>query len=76
MEYNKNVGQVSTILTALTTKEADLLSQFDKIEEPEAQIDVASLKHLLVNKQDVAANKGKIKGRLPVKHSFVFCETL
>ena len=37
-EHNKYCGQVSTIMRALTSKDGDSLSHFDKIEESQAQI--------------------------------------
>ena len=33
IEHNKYLGQVSTIMEALTSKDGDLLSHFDKIDE-------------------------------------------
>ena len=60
IEHNKYVGQVSTFMRALTSKDGDILSHFDKIDESQAQIHNTSLEHLLIN-NDVAANKGKIE---------------
>ena len=76
MEHNKYVGQVSKIMTALTSNEGDLLSLFEKIDESEAQIENTLLKHLLINNHDVAANKGKIKRILILEHIFGFCRTI
>ena len=52
-------------MRALTSKDGDLLSNFDKIDESGAEIKHTSLNHHLNNNHDVAANKGKIKGQLP-----------
>ena len=60
-EHNKYVGQFSTIMPVLTSKGADLISHLDKIDESEAEINNTSLKHVLINNHDIAANKGKIK---------------
>ena len=76
MEHNKYVGQVSKIMTALTSNEGDLLSLFEKIDESEAQIENTSLKHLLIDNHDVAANKGKIKRILILELIFGFCRTI
>ena len=51
------------------------LSHFDKIDESQAQIEKLSLKHLLINNHDIAANKNKIKIQLPLENKFGFCET-
>ena len=74
IEHNKYVGQVSSIMRALTSTDGDLLSQFDKIDETEAEIENTSLHHHLINNHDLAANKGKIKGVLPLKNFFGFCK--
>ena len=76
VEHNKYVGQVSTIMRALTSKVGDLLSHFDKIEQSEAEIENTSLHHHLFNNDDLPANKGKIEGQLPLEHIFGFCRTL
>ena len=55
----------SVRLCVLTSIDGDLLSHFDKIDESQAEINNTSLKHLLVNKHDIAANQGKIIGHLP-----------
>ena len=63
IEHNIYLGQNSTITRALTGKNGDLLSHFDKILEPLAEIENTSLKQLFVNNHDVVAKKGKIKGQ-------------
>ena len=60
-------------MTALTSK--DFLSHFGKNDESEAGINNTSLKRLLVNNNEVAGNKGKIKGHVPLTHIFKFCRT-
>ena len=62
IEHNKYVGSVSTITRALRNKDGDLLQHIAKSDETAAQIDKTSLKHLLVNNQNKAANKSKIRG--------------
>ena len=75
IELNKDVGQISTVMRALTSKDGNILSHIDKIDEPQAEIHNTSLKHTLVNNNDVGANKGKSKGLLPLEHAFGFCRT-
>ena len=59
IEHNKYVGEVSTILRALTSKDGDLLAHFDKIDESESEIENTSLHHDLINNHDVDANNEK-----------------
>ena len=74
IEDIKYVGQVSTIMRLLTSKDSDLSSYFDK--NGEAVIDNNNpLKKILINNHAVEANKGKIKGHLPSEHIFGFCKT-
>ena len=74
IEDIKYVGQVSTILRLLTSKDGGLSSYFDK--NGEAVIDKNNpLKKVLFNNYAVDANKGKIKGHLALKHIFGFCKT-
>ena len=46
LEHNKFVGQVSTIMRTITSKDGDLLSKFDNINEgnEDADFDSTSLK--------------------------------
>ena len=74
IEDIKYVGQVSTIMRLLTSKDGDLSSYFDK--NGEAVInDNNPLKKVLINNHAVDANKGKIKGHLALEHIFGFCKT-
>ena len=74
IEDFKYVGQVSTILRLLTSKDGDLSSYFDK--NGESVIDDNNpLKRILINNHVVEANKGKIKGQLPLEQIFGFCKT-
>ena len=77
IEHNKFHGQISTILRSVTSKDGDLLSQFDKINEGETAdgIRSTSLKSMLNNNQ-VVAIKGKIKGHSSLEHVFGFCKTI
>ena len=75
IEHNKNVGHVSNIMRALTTKGGDLLSHFDTNGESEAHIEDTSLHHHLINNHDEAANKGNTKEQLPLEHVFGFLKT-
>ena len=62
-------------MRALTSKDGDLLSHFNKIDESEAEIENTSLHHRLINNHDLAANKGKIIDYLPLEYNFGFCKT-
>ena len=75
MEHKKYVGQTSTITRTSTIKDRVLLSHLGKIDESGTQNSITSVKRLLVNNYDIAANKRKIKGQLPSKHVFGFCKT-
>ena len=71
IEINKFCGQISTIMRAISNKDGDLLSQFDKINENDIPVlnrladlpvqtrDTTHQKMLINNHTD--ANKGKIK---------------
>ena len=72
-EHNIYVGQVSTIMRALTSKDGYLLSHFDKNDESEGEIENTSLHHQPIKNHDLPANKGKIKDILPLEHIFGFC---
>ena len=72
LEHSKYGGQLSTILTLITGKDADLLSCFD--ENNENEIDNTSLKQILSNNHEIDANKRKIKGQLPLEHTHGFCK--
>ena len=53
-----------------------MFSHFDKIDESPAQINKTSLKHHLGNNHTEAANKGKVKGQLPLEQIIGFCRTI
>ena len=57
-------------MKSLTSKDGDLLSHFDKIDESEAEIGITSLHHHPINNHDTPASKGKIKGQLPLENFF------
>ena len=73
IELNKFVGQTSTMMRLLTSKDGDLSTCFDKINEN--NINDTSLKEILIDNHTVQANKGKIVGHLPLEHIFGFCKT-
>ena len=64
-------------MTALTSKDGDLLSQFDYLNERNTLADFkrTSFKQILVDGHTDPANKVKIKGHLPLEHIFGFCKT-
>ena len=74
IEDIKYVGQVSTIMRLLTSKDGDLSSYFDK--NGEAVIDNNNpLKQILINNHAVEADKVRVKGHLALEHIFGFCRT-
>ena len=80
LEHNKYCGQVSTIMRVLFSKDSDLLSQFDNINEGNGNADFnsTSLKKMLIDNHNIAgqeANKGKIKGQLALENIFGFCKS-
>ena len=78
IEQNKYVGPILTKMRVITSKDGDLMSYFDKIDETEVNNNNNTLHHLLIsNHTGVAneANKGKIVGQLPLEHIFGFCKT-
>ena len=75
IEHVKCCGQASTILRAFTSKDGDFFSDFDKIDESQAQIRKQSLIPLLLFNRDIAANKCKIKDQLLLELKFGFYET-
>ena len=74
LEDIKYVGQVSTIMRLLTSEDSDLPAYFDKNGEALINHD-NPLKQILINNHAVNADKGKIKGQLPLEHIFGFCRT-
>ena len=74
LEDIKYVGQVSTIMRLITSKDSDLSTYFDKNGESVLD-DTNPLKQILINNHAAEANKGKIKGQLALEHIFGFCKT-
>ena len=64
IEHVKFLGQVSTIMRSLTSKDGDLLSYFDKINDTDknSSMNIDSLNDSLNNSHSVAGNRGKKKG--------------
>ena len=82
LEHNKYCGQISTIMRLVFSRDGDLLSQFDNINEEIGADDNATSdnirstslhKMLITNHEPV--NRGKIKSHLPLEHKFGFCKT-
>ena len=84
LEHNKYVGQISTIMRIVSSRDGDLLSQFDSIDEKvgndehatTAIIQDKSLHKMLIANHENDPNRGKIKGQLPLEHIFGFRITL
>ena len=77
LEHNKFVGQISTNMRVLTSKDWDLLTQFDNTNEGNTDdvFNSTSLKKMLIDNQATPADKGKIKAQLPLEHIFGFCKS-
>ena len=82
LEHNKYCGPISTIMRVISSRDGDLLSQFDNINEEIGANDAATSdnirstslhKMLITNHEDV--NRGKIKSQLPLEHIFGFCKS-
>ena len=56
-EHNKYVGQVPTIMRALTSKGGELITHFDKNDKTQAETGNTSLPHMLINNHDIATKK-------------------
>ena len=70
------MGQGSTVMRVLTSKDGDLLSHFDKKWLFSSwNWKKTSLHHHLIINHDEAAIKRKMKGILPLEHIFGFCKT-
>ena len=85
IETNKFCGQISTIMRVISSKDGELLSQFDNINKNDIPVlerladlplqikFTPDLKMLINNLTD--ANKGKIKGYLYLEDIFGLCKT-
>ena len=60
-EHNKYVGQVSTTVRILASKDGNVISHFDKIVEVQSEFKNTSLNHMLINNHDIALNKENYK---------------
>ena len=74
IEQNKYVGPISTIMRLVTQKEGDLSTYFDIIDESEGEINNTSLKKILIDNH-TAANRGLIRGQLPLEYIFGFARS-
>ena len=74
IEQVKVLGQVSTIMTALTSKDGNLLSHFDDIDETENGSNTTLLKQMHINNHR-EANSGRTKGHLALEQIVGFCKT-
>ena len=77
IEHVKFLGQISTIMRSLTSKDGDLLSHFDNNNEGSTAVDFSStpIKQMLFGNHTVEVNRGKLKSQLPLEQIFGFCET-
>ena len=52
-------------MRVLTSKDGDLLSNFDKNNETKGGFNNTSWKHIFVDNHDIETNKGKLKDNYP-----------
>ena len=71
----KYVGQVSTIMRVITNKGEESKSYCGRKNGTAAGIVISFLKQILIGNQQVEANKGEIKGQLPLEHLVGICKT-
>ena len=71
IEQNKYIGPISTIMRLVTQRDSDLSTYFDIIDESEDEINNSSLKKILINNH-TEANRGLIRGHLPLEYIFGF----
>ena len=74
IEQNKYVGPISAIKRLVTQKDGDLSTYFDIIDETENGINNSSLKQIL-NNNHTEANRGLIRGHLPLEYIFGFARS-
>ena len=76
-EHFKLLGQISTIMRALTSKDGDLLSHSDNNNEKNTLINFKRMpfKQMLIDDNTEASNKDKIEPHLPLEHINGFCKT-
>ena len=74
IEQNKYVGPISTIMRLVTQKDGDSSTYFDIIDESEGEINNTSLRQILIDNH-TEANRGLIRGHLPLEYIFGFCRS-
>ena len=80
LEHNKDVGQISTSMRVVSSRDCDLLSEFDNINAElgvneaatTVNIQSTSLNKMLITNHEEDANRGKSKGQLPLEILFAF----
>ena len=82
LEHNEYVGQISTIMPSITSKDGDLLSQLVNINEEVAANDLDTAVKILRTSlhkmrivDHIEANRGKIRDHFPLEHIIGFCKT-
>ena len=84
LEHYKYCGQISTIMRLVSSRDGDLLSQFDNINEEiganaaatSDNLRSTSLNKMLISNHEENANRGKLKGQLPLEYIFGFYKTI
>ena len=83
LDHNKYLGPISTIMRVVSSRDGDLLTQFDNIDKTvgaddhatTATIQDTSLHKMLISNHENDPNCGKTKGQLPLEHISGFCKT-
>ena len=84
LEHNKYCGQMSNFTRVVSSRDGDLLSQFDNKNEDLGSDDNAtsdnirstSINKMFITNHEEAVNCGKIKVQLSLEYIFGFCKTL
>ena len=71
----KHVGPIASIMRLVTQKDGDLSTYFDIIDESEDEINYSSSRQILIDNH-TEANRGLIRGHLPLECIFGFARSL
>ena len=76
IKHVKFLGQISTIMRSLTSKDGDLLYHFDNINDTDENISMNNdaLNDRLIISHSLEVKRGKVKGQLPREDKFGFCK--
>ena len=78
IEHVKFSEQSSSTMRSITSKDADLVSHFDKFNDGDINTSIKNtyLKEMLIDNLTVVTNKDKNESQFPLEHLFGFCKTV